>query len=230
MSKIAAILLAAGKGRRMESDVRKQYMLLDGKPLIWYALDAFEKSPVDEIILVVGKGEIDPGKRIVADFGFKKVTQVIEGGAERYDSVYEGLKVLRDADYVLIHDGARPFVTEKIIKDNIETAERERACATAMPVKDTVKMVDVEGYAIYTPAREHVWLAQTPQTFEYSLIREAYEKLMAKDEKEVTDDAMIVERLMRTKVKLVRGSYENIKITTPDDLVAAQGFVGEKNC
>ena len=234
MSKITAILLAAGKGRRMKSDVQKQYMLLNGKPLIWYSLDTFEKSPVDEIILVVGPGEVEICRKNIVDaFGFKKVSQIVEGGEERYDSVYEGLKAAEDADYVLIHDGARPFVTEKIIADNIETAERERACATGMPVKDTIKMVDVDNYAIFTPTRDHVWLVQTPQTFEYPLIREGYEKIMEKREKEeseddrfeVTDDAMIVERLMRTKVKLIRGSYENIKITTPEDLVTAQGFV-----
>ena len=179
MSKITAILLAAGKGRRMKSDVQKQYMLLNGKPLIWYSLDTFEKSPVDEIILVVGPGEVEICRKNIVDaFGFKKVSQIVEGGEERYDSVYEGLKAAEDADYVLIHDGARPFVTEKIIADNIETAERERACATGMPVKDTIKMVDVDNYAIFTPTRDHVWLVQTPQTCEYPLIREGYEKLM----------------------------------------------------
>ncbi len=235
-----AIVLAAGAGKRMQSNVAKQYMLLQDKPVIWYALKAFEESEtIDAVILVVGEGEIDYCSReIVAKYGFQKVCAVVEGGAERYLSVWEGLRFLKGrsdvADgYVFIHDGARPFVTEQIIKDTLESAREYGACVAGMPVKDTIKIADAEEFAAQTPNRRTVWAVQTPQVFEQKLITEAYEALLGSLELlreqgvEITDDAMVVETMLHKKVKLVRASYENIKLTTPEDMKFAESLVKE---
>lgn len=247
MGQCTAIVLAAGAGKRMQSNVAKQYMLLNEKPVIWYALHAFEESSIiNKVILVVGAGEIPYGqKEIVEKYGFTKVKAVIEGGSERYLSVWEGLKQISslevqdviDAeggklrDYVFIHDGARPFVTEEIIKDTYEAAKMHSACVAGMPVKDTIKIADEDGFAIQTPNRKTVWAVQTPQVFEKELIVSAYASLMEKLDWlkaqgiEITDDAMVVETMMQKKVKLVKASYENIKITTPEDMSIAQSFI-----
>ena len=231
--KTSAVVLAAGKGTRMQSDVPKQYMLLDGKPVIWYALKAFQDSFIDEIILVTEQGEEPFAKsEIVQAYGFTKVTAVTAGGNERYDSVAKGLEcVSSDSAYIFIHDGARPFVNRQILDDGLEHVRRYGACVAAMPVKDTIKIADEEGFAISTPRRDRVWMMQTPQVFEADLIRTAYQRLelekdhLAAEGIRVTDDAMVVETLMDRRVKLFPASYENIKMTTPEDLVTAQGFL-----
>lgn len=236
-----AIVLAAGSGSRMKSDLAKQYMLLRGRPLLWYALQAVEESDViDDCILVTGAEDISyVREKIVEQYGFRKVDTIVAGGRERYDSVYQALKVIRAGDmrvpnrdgYLFIHDGARPFLTEEILRRNYEAVERFRACVTGMPVKDTIKIADGSGYAAQTPDRNLVWQIQTPQVFESALIIEAYERLMReKDRPEaegirITDDAMVVETFLDLPVKLVRGSYENIKITTPEDLLTAEAFL-----
>ena len=228
----AAVVLAAGRGKRMESSVHKQYLLLHEKPVLYYALKAFEESPVQEIVLVVGKGEIEYcQKEIVEKYGFQKISHIIEGGAERYHSVYCGLKAIKGADYVLIHDGARPFLDEEIIKRNIQAVREYQACVAGMPSKDTVKIVDENDFAVNTPERRFVWCIQTPQVFETALIRHAYFKLMENEENEIgiTDDAMVVERMENCAVKLVEGSYENIKITTPEDLILAESLIKKRN-
>ena len=228
----AAVVLAAGRGKRMESSVHKQYLLLHEKPVLYYALKAFEESPVQEIVLVVGKGEIEYcQKEIVEKYGFQKISHIIEGGAERYHSVYCGLKAIKGADYVLIHDGARPFLDEEIIKRNIQAVREYQACVAGMPSKDTVKIVDENDFAVNTPERRFVWCIQTPQVFETALIRQAYFKLMENEENEtgITDDAMVVERMENCAVKLVEGSYENIKITTPEDLILAESLIKKRN-
>lgn len=235
--KICAIVLAAGKGSRMQSDIQKQYMILQGKPVLWYSLKAFEDCPlVTEIYVVAAPGSEDYcQKEIIQTYNLKKVRQVITGGAERYLSVYNGLKAIEDADYVLIHDGARPFVTEEIIARNIETVMKEKACVTAMPSKDTIKLSDAFGCIQETPDRDRVWIIQTPQTFDYKIIRTAYDDILSQRgpgqqyaQINITDDGMIVENTGKQKVKLVMGSYENIKITTPEDLDIAQVFVQKK--
>lgn len=236
-----AIVLAAGSGRRMKSDVAKQYMLLGGKPLIWYALQAVEESDViDDCILVTGAEDIAYVKEeIVERYDFRKVDTITAGGRERYDSVYQALRVIREGrlrvpnrdGYLFIHDGARPFLTEEILRRNYEAVERYGACVTGMPVKDTIKIADRNGFAAQTPDRSLVWQIQTPQSFEGALIMEAYEKLMQEKERliqegiRITDDAMVVETLMGRPVRLVQGSYENIKITTPEDLLTAEAFL-----
>ncbi len=230
--KIAAICLAAGQGKRMESKVQKQYLLIEDKPVLYYALKAFQDSKVEEVVLVVGAGEEEYCKKeIVDNYGFSKVKAIVEGGKERYHSVFNGLQAVGDVDYVLIHDGARPFLTLGIIERCIEGAKEYKACVAGMPVKDTIKLADSEQNIESTPERSKVWMIQTPQAFEYLLIKEAYNTLIEQEKQgtqtsiPVTDDAMVVEYFLNQKVHLVYGSYENIKITTPEDMRIAEVFV-----
>lgn len=229
---VGAVVLAAGQGKRMQSAVQKQYMMLSEKPLIVYALEAFEKSSVDKIVLVTGAGEEEYVRgKIVDAYGFSKVSAVVAGGKERYHSVYEGLKQLEDCEYVLIHDGARPMITEDIIERAIAGAKQYCACAVGMPVKDTIKIADADEFAEKTPERSRLWQVQTPQAFSYELIRQAYDEIMADPELQsgITDDAMVVESRTDCKVKLIKGSYENLKVTTPEDLLLAEALIRGKD-
>lgn len=230
--KIAAVCLAAGQGKRMESKVQKQYLLIQDKPVLYYALKAFQDSRIEDVILVVGTGEEEYcRKEIVEKYGFTKVKSIVAGGKERYHSVFHGLQAVKDADYVLIHDGARPFLTQEIIERCIQGSKEYKACVAGMPVKDTIKLADSEGNIESTPERSRVWMIQTPQAFEYSLIKDAYTILIEQENQgiktsnPVTDDAMVVEYFMNQKVHLVYGSYENIKITTPEDMQIAEAFL-----
>ena len=222
-----AIVLAAGQGKRMHSKIQKQFMELNGMPVLCYSLRCFQESPlIQDIILVTGEESISYCKEeIVQKYGFTKVSAVIPGGKERYDSVYAGLCECRDCEYVLIHDGARPFVTEEILKRGLQKVKETGACVIGMPSKDTVKLSDEEGYVKETPNRKCVWTIQTPQIFLYSLIREAHDSIRQKDMSKITDDAMVVEQEKGTKIRLVEGSYQNIKITTPEDLDVAETFL-----
>lgn len=222
-----AIVLAAGQGKRMNSKVQKQFLEIREKPVVYYSLAAFENSPIiDEIILVTGQESLEYcQKEIVEKYGFTKISKVVAGGKERYDSVYHGLLACEDCAYVGIHDGARPFLTEDIIARGWAGAKETGACVIAMPSKDTVKIADAEGFVLETPDRKNVWNIQTPQIFDYQLIRTAHEQIRAKDMSSVTDDAMVVEQEMGVKVRLVEGSYRNIKITTQEDLVIAEAFL-----
>lgn len=224
--KYAAIVLAAGSGKRMNSKVHKQYLIIQDRPVLYYSLKEFEDSAVDEIVLVVGKGEEEfCRKEIVDKYGISKVKAIVEGGKERYHSVFEGLKQTSDADYVLIHDGARPFVNQKIIRRCMLEVPEYQACVVGMPVKDTIKIADEGGYAKQTPDRKNVWMIQTPQTFSYALIYEAYEEMLKTEDTAITDDAMVLERIKGKKSKLIEGSYRNIKITTPEDLLIANVYL-----
>lgn len=224
--KYAAIVLAAGSGKRMNSKVHKQYLIIQDRPVLYYSLKAFEDSAVDEIVLVVGKGEEEfCRKEIVDKYGISKVKAIVEGGKERYHSVFEGLKQTSDADYVLIHDGARPFVNQDIIRRCMQEVQKYQACVVGMPVKDTIKIADEEGYAKQTPDRKNVWMIQTPQTFSYALIYEAYGEMLKTEDTAITDDAMVLERIKGKKSKLIEGSYRNIKITTPEDLLIANVYL-----
>ena len=224
--KYTAIVLAAGSGKRMNSKVHKQYLIIQDRPVLYYSLKAFEDSAVDEIVLVVGKGEEKfCRKEIVDKYGISKVKAIVEGGKERYHSVFEGLKQTSDADYVLIHDGARPFVNQDIIRRCMQEVQKYQACVVGMPVKDTIKIADEEGYAKQTPDRKNVWMIQTPQTFSYALIYEAYEEMLKTEDTAITDDAMVLERIKGKKSKLIEGSYRNIKITTPEDLLIANVYL-----
>lgn len=246
-----AVVLAGGSGSRMHSDVAKQFMLLNGKPLLWYSLQAVQQSGIiDDCILVAGKsGNSDGGqwsdtleyvrREIVEKYGFTKVDTIIPGGSERCWSVENAMAVLRDGaeqrrvpnrdGFVFIHDSARPFLTEEILCRTYEAVQRYHACVAAMPSKDTVKLADERGFAESTPPRSLVWTIQTPQVFDTVLITEAYgrlrEQYLRSGEVPVTDDASVVELYTDTPVKLVEGSYQNIKITTPEDIKVAEAFL-----
>lgn len=223
-----AIVLAAGKGSRMKSRVQKQYLMLRDKPVLAYSLDEFQKCPfIDEILLVTGEGEQEFCRReIVAPYGFDKVRKVIAGGKERYLSVWEGLKAISDCTCVYIHDGARPFIDQEILGRIHDGVAKYQACAVGMPVKDTIKISDSDCFAEFTPDRDSVWMIQTPQVFDYQLICRAYSRIGGNREQKITDDAMVMETFGDKKVKLIQGSYRNIKITTPEDLLIAEAFCG----
>ena len=229
--RIGAVILAGGRGSRMHSDIQKQYMLLNGRPLISYALEVFEQSCADDLVLVTGAGEAEfVREEILPALRLTKLRGIVTGGKERYHSVYEGLKALQNCDYVLIHDGARPLVTEAIISRAAQAAVRDGACVVGMPVKDTIKISAPDGFAQSTPDRSRLWQVQTPQAFSYPLVRRAYDRLMADEALQtgITDDAMVVEHLSGTKVRLVEGSYENLKVTTPEDLVLAEALLKKR--
>ena len=221
--KVTAIVLAGGSGKRMGGACKKQYLLLGEKPILYYSLKTFQESCVDEIILVTNEPEYCT-REIIQKYGLDKVTKIVPGGAERYHSVYAGLQAA-DCDYVLIHDGARPFVTEAMIDDSLAAARKYQACIVGMPVKDTIKIADEKEFAAHTPKRDKVWQIQTPQTFFYPLIWEAYQKILKEEPMGITDDAMAVEYSNSIGVKLIRGNYRNIKITTQEDLEIAELFL-----
>ena len=224
--KCSAIVLAAGVGKRMQSDIPKQYMLLEGKPLLYYALKTFQESFVEEIVLVTGSTEVEYCKdEIVEKYGLDKVKKIVPGGKERYHSVYEGLKAIENCQYVYIHDGARPFVDEEMLERAYEAVEQTKACVIGVKAKDTIKIANEDGMVDYTPIRDLVWQVQTPQVFEYQLIKEAHEIVMAKENIMITDDAMVYETAFGKPIKLVEGKYENIKITTPEDMGIADTFL-----
>lgn len=231
--KTTAIVLAAGQGRRMKSATHKQYLLIKGKPVLYYSLKVFEDSFIDNIVLVTGKGEQEfCQKEIIEKYNLKKITAITEGGLERYHSVAYGLRAIKwKCDYVFIHDGARPFIDNEMLMRALNEVQASGACVTGMPVKDTVKIADDSQYIASTPPRSLVWQIQTPQVFEKNLITGAYEKLLSNENKliadgiGITDDAMAVEYFFNKKIKLVEGSYRNIKITTPEDLEIAQIFI-----
>ncbi len=241
-----AIVLAAGRGKRMNSAVAKQYLLLQEKPILYYALKQFEDSFIDDIILVTGTEDIAYCREeIVAKYGFTKVRKIVSGGKERYHSVHQGLLAASELldtgacagaeACIYIHDGARPFINAEILSRAKESVEQHGSGVVGMPVKDTIKIADEAGFAVSTPKRSLVWQVQTPQCFLYSIIMPAYAKLIETEEDlltqgiAITDDAMVVELLGGSQVKLVEGSYENIKITTPEDLTVAEGFLGKFN-
>lgn len=234
--RFAAVILAAGRGKRMNSKVQKQFLMLEGKPLLWYSLVAFEVSRVEDVILVAGRDEVEYCRAQIDEvYGLHKIRAVVPGGEERYHSVYEGLKALtligyNAGDFVLIHDGARPFVDQGIIDRVSEDAVRYGACVAGMPSKDTVKLADEDNFARLTPDRASVWSIQTPQAFSFSLIYEAYGRMMSRKEYQrgITDDAMVVETMTDARVKLTEGSYQNIKVTTPEDMDVAKAFLRKK--
>lgn len=230
----SAVVLAAGSGKRMNSDTKKQYMLIDDKPVVYYSLKTFQESFVDEIILVVSPGDVSYcQKEIVEKYGFTKVSHIVEGGRERYHSVAAGLEYVAAGGYAFIHDGARPMVTEDILERALACVESSGACVVGMPVKDTIKIADGDKNIADTPNRSLVWMVQTPQVFDSSLIKDAYRELLLNEKGlleqgvSITDDAMVVEKLSGQKVKLVEGSYENIKITTPEDILLAECFLNQ---
>lgn len=223
---VSAVIVAAGKGTRMNMELNKQYIEICGKPVLARTLQVFEDCDnINDIILVVNGQDILYCKEyIVERYGFKKVTALVSGGDTRQKSVFNGLNELRSTcDIVLIHDGARPFVREESLIDSINAAREFGAACVAVPVKDTVKTADTDGFIKETLDRSCLWAIQTPQTFVYNLIIDAHRRA-EKDGFAGTDDAVLVERL-GCRTKLVMGSYDNIKITTREDLVVAEAIV-----
>lgn len=215
--------MAAGKGSRMKANINKQFLMLRDKPIIAYTILAFEKcEAIDEIIVVTAPEELEYFEiNILGSYSFKKVKKLIPGGTERQQSAYNGIKAAStESDIILIHDGARPFVKSETIINCIEQAKLYGAVSAGMPCKDTVKLVDEQGMVLSTPDREKVWLTQTPQVFKKSIITYAHEYAQKKGVIG-TDDAMLAE-LTGHRVKMVAASYENIKITTPEDIAIAK--------
>jgi len=224
---ISAIIVAGGKGKRMGSNISKQFMLVNGKPILYYTLTKFLKcKAIDNIILVLPKDEIEYCKDEILDKYSLKVNQIIEGGKQRQESVYNGLKACINSNIVLIHDGARPFVSQRIIDDGIRYAQMYGAAAPGVMPKDTIKIKNLEGFSIQTPNREELVAVQTPQVFKWSTIMECHEKIK-KDKIVVTDDTMVVE-MYGHKVYLYDGEYNNIKITTQEDLFMA-GYLSKES-
>ncbi|MPN23034.1 2-C-methyl-D-erythritol 4-phosphate cytidylyltransferase [bioreactor metagenome] len=221
----SAVIVAAGNGKRMGTSISKQYLMLGDKTIIEHTVDAFINCVVvDEIIIVASPIGIEECRNLFSD----KPIRYALGGAERYNSVYNGIcETSEKSDIVLVHDGVRPFVSKNTIISSIEAAIENGACAVGVKSKDTVKICDDKGFVISTPVRDNVYSIQTPQTFQKDIIVKSYKKAF---ESCIfgTDDAALVENA-GFAVKIVSGSYENIKITTPDDLIVGEKIITKDN-
>jgi 2-C-methyl-D-erythritol 4-phosphate cytidylyltransferase len=226
--KTQAIIPAAGTGTRLNTDIPKPFVELCGQPLCVYTLQAFERSAAVASVILVGHAErLSELKRIVARYGLKKVVRVVAGGATRRESVSRGLDVLdTDTEIVVVHDGARPLVSARTVDDAVELTRRWGAVITAVPVKSTIKMVDSHGLSVAkTLDRGGLWEVQTPQVFKKDILLRAH---ASSTDMGPTDDAMMVEGL-GIKVKVLRGDYQNIKITTQEDIVVAEAFLKRRD-
>ena len=226
-----AVIAGAGKGSRMSMDINKQYIEIDGIPILARTLIAFEQcEEIDGIVLVVNVDDIIWCRENIIDrYNITKAAVIVAGGQTRQASVYNGLKSLDgECDIVLVHDGVRPFINNSMIVESIYSAWSYGACCVAVPVKDTIKQVDDQEFVVDTPKRDVLWAVQTPQAFKYDVIVEAHRQAI-KDGFLGTDDAMLVERLEK-RIKIITGSYDNIKITTKDDLILAEAFCLRLNC
>ncbi|MBP7175234.1 MAG: 2-C-methyl-D-erythritol 4-phosphate cytidylyltransferase [Thermoclostridium sp.] len=223
--KTSAIIVAAGKGSRMNAKTNKQYLMLSNRPVLAYTLEAFEHTEIiSEIILVIHPDDHQLFKECILPYGFSKITAVVDGGADRQASVYNALaQVSPESGIIAVHDGARPLIAPKVITDSTETAAKYGAACVGVPVKDTIKQVSPELTVIDTPDRSVLWAVQTPQTFQRDILINAHEKALSEGYRG-TDDSVLVERL-GVKVKMVMGSYANLKITTAEDLVFAGAFL-----
>jgi len=216
-SRVGGVIVAAGLSQRMGGE-DKVFALLGGKPILAWVVDVFQScNLIDQIILVMSKQSLGRCWQLVAEQGWSKVADVCPGGERRQDSVAAGLSRLSHCDWVVIHDGARPLVTEDLIRRGLSEARETGAAVAAVPVTDTIKLAGDDRLVQHTPLRHNLWAVQTPQVFRFDIITEAYRRIKAG----VTDDASLVEQL-GYKVKLYMGSYDNIKITTPDDLALAE--------
>ncbi len=222
MIKSDAIIVSAGKGQRLKAGIKKPFISLGGKPILSHTLAPFERCPlIRSILVVVGEEDLEYClKEVVEPYHYQKVLKIIPGGKRRQDSVKKGIEALpEDTEIIVVHDGVRPFVTQKMIEASIQEADRSGAAVVAVPVKDTIKMATSDGIVLQTLERDTLWQAQTPQAFQASILRKAYSNALFK-EMSVSDDATLVERL-GIKVRLLPGSYSNIKITTQEDLILA---------
>ncbi|HDD43386.1 MAG TPA: 2-C-methyl-D-erythritol 4-phosphate cytidylyltransferase [Candidatus Desulfofervidus auxilii] len=213
---VIAIVVAAGEGKRMKEDIPKQFLLLGGRPILWYSLSAFEKNPViNETILVINPLWKKKGQEIAKEFS--KIKYIVPGGKFRQESVWAGLKMIKNAEIVLVHDGVRPFISQKLIEAVIKGAYKYGAVVPALPVKETVKWVEGDIVKKTLP-RDYIWLIQTPQGFKFDILKTAYLRFR----KEIfTDDASLVEKL-GINVHVILGEQTNIKITIPQDLKWAE--------
>ena len=223
----SVVIVSAGRGSRMKADINKQFLKLKGKEVIAHTIDKFYNNKnIDEIVVVVKEDEADFFRRNIIDkYGYKNI-KIAFGGKERQDSVFNGLKAVnKDCDIVLVHDGARPFVTDEIIKNSIECAKKNKCVIVGVPVKDTIKIINKDNEVCDTPNRSTLWSIQTPQVFEYLSIIKAH-KIAKEKSYYGTDDSMLMEYL-GYNVKVIEGSYNNIKITTPEDLKIGEEILNE---
>ncbi len=219
--KVGAVIVAAGKGERMRGE-DKLFTSIGGAPLLVRVIDLFNKyNEIDEIVVVLGADNVRRGKTLIEDYGWPKVSHVCQGGDRRQDSVRAGIRLLDGCEWVVIHDGARPMADSGLIERGLLEARSTGAAIAAVPVKDTIKESSPDGFIKSTPARGNLWAAQTPQVFRLELIRRAHEEVT----RDVSDDASMVEEL-GYPVKIYLGSYENIKITTPEDIALAEIILG----
>jgi 2-C-methyl-D-erythritol 4-phosphate cytidylyltransferase len=226
--KDTAIVVAGGRGSRMGGNLPKQYLELKGKPVISYCLEAFEKSFIDEVILVTAEDFLDYCKtNIVEKYGYKKVKKIVAGGKERYHSVEKGLQEAKGSDYVYIHDAARPYVTQEMLERLAHAVRCYDAVVAAVPSKDTIKEADEDAMSVKTLDRSRLWNIQTPQVFSYPLINRAFEELKKNSATGITDDTMVVEKYTGHRVKMVEGSYSNYKITTPEDMIIMEALLSK---
>ena len=215
--KVGAVIAAAGSSRRM-GGVDKVFALLDGKPVLSRVVEVFQKcDSIDQIVVVLNQQNLETGKKLVTEQGWSKVSDVCPGRERRQDSVAAGLSLLRDCNWVVIHDGARPLVTKDLIERGLEAAIETGTAVAAVPVTDTIKMAGDDQIVQGTPPRHNLWAVQTPQVFRFDIVSRAYDQVKY----EVTDDARLVEHL-GYKVKLYMGTYDNIKVTTPEDLALTE--------
>lgn len=246
---VIAIVLAAGNGKRMNSDVAKQYIKLFDKEIVVYPLETFQNNKlVDKIIIVTREEDIEYCKNeLVSRYNLSKVSDVISGGKERYDSVYQALCLIeekyiegynvedevgdgildkfdKNPIIVMIHDGARPFVSDQMIEQSVKAAKEFGACTVGVPVKDTIKIIDDDYFGIDTPERKKLYQIQTPQTFSFDILKQAHDRFRESDNHKITDDTMLIEQYKGIRCKVLMGAYENIKVTTPDDLEVAECY------
>ena len=223
-----AVIVAAGKGKRMGTEISKQFLPLGGKEILAHTVQKFEKAKnIRHNILVTGADSLQDVQEMAQEYGWEKIVSIVAGGKERHDSVWNGLQqVAADTEIILIHDGVRPFVTEDILNISIETALEMGGCVAGVPAKDTIKVCDGENIAIATPDRNVLWQIQTPQTFRKARIVKAYEQAI-EDGFVGTDDASFAEHC-GYPVKVIMGSYRNIKITTKEDLIIGEAFLKEE--
>ena len=221
MGNVGAVIVAAGRSTRM-GGVDKTFASMLGLPLVAHTIDRFESSPlVDQVVLVLAEESLDRGRELVQERGYRKVAHVCSGGQRRQDSVRNGLELLTPCDWVMVHDGARPCLDEAMLKRGLNAAAECGSAVAGVPVKDTIKLVSPDQMVNETPDRSLLWTAQTPQIFRYGLLLEAHRTCT----EDVTDDAAMVESLGHP-VKMFQGSFQNIKVTTAEDLVIAEVFLG----
>lgn len=226
MKKTTAIILAGGMGSRMNSTTPKQYMLLKEHPLLSYSLKAFQISPyINDIILVTRAQDMDYCNKLVKDYKISKVNVIVEGGEERYQSVYCGLQKVKETTHnIMIHDGARPLISQGLIERAYKSLQTNSASIPALPVVDTIKIVDNTSI-IDTPNRNMLFAVQTPQVFTANVLLLAYKEMLKNDKDHITDDAMIVERYTSEKVTIFEGEQINLKITNPMDIEIAELYL-----